>query len=84
MYLEDGSRFLVVASNSGFDAPPAWLLNVRADPAVSFAGVPVSARTLEAEERAELWPRLVRHNPLWAGFQSHTARPLEVVALERR
>lgn len=24
VYLDDGARFLVVASNSGLDAPPAW------------------------------------------------------------
>ena len=87
MYMQDGPRLLVVASNSGFDPPPAWFLNVLAEPRVRverdrdrFDAV---AEVLPADEREALWPRLVAHNPLWAGFQSHTGRRLEVVALSR-
>lgn len=86
MYLEDGGRFLVVASNAGFDHPPAWFRNLDSRPEATFEPggdqVPVRARIVDDDERARLWPRLVAHNPLWAGFQSHTDRPTAVVSLE--
>ena len=31
-YLADGDTFVVVASNAGAARPPAWYLNLRADP----------------------------------------------------
>ena len=87
MYLDDGSRFLVVASNGGFDAPPAWYLNLIANPGAEFhtrSGVlRVHGRALDDDERAEVWDRLVRHNPLWGAFQSCTDRGTTVVALEQ-
>jgi deazaflavin-dependent oxidoreductase (nitroreductase family) len=87
MYLDDGDRFVVVASNSGFDPPPAWLLNLQSSPSATFAPagrtIAVRARVADADERAELWPRLVAHNPLWAAYQSCTTRQTAVVVLER-
>ena len=87
MYLEDGTRFLVVASNAGFDAPPAWYLNLKAGPSAHFrtrsAEVSVTARDLTEAERSEVWDRLVEHNPLWGAYQSCTERRTTVVALER-
>lgn len=87
MYLDDGDRFLVVASNAGLDQPPAWYLNLRANPAAEFrtrgGTVKVTARDLEGEERTSVWPRLVKHNPLYGAFQASTDRTNAVVALER-
>lgn len=87
MYMEDAGRLLVVASNAGFDPPPAWFQNLLAHPRARverrgerFDAV---AEVLPDAERDRLWPRLVAHNPLWDGFQSHTERRLEVVALSR-
>jgi deazaflavin-dependent oxidoreductase (nitroreductase family) len=88
MYLEDGRRYLVVAANAGFTEPPAWLLNLTAQPVATFEPAPggplqVRARVIDADERASVWPRLVQHNPLWGAFQEHTERQAAVVALER-
>jgi F420H(2)-dependent quinone reductase len=86
MYLDDGERYLVVASNSGFGAHPAWFLNLLAEPDVSFEREGekerVMARVLDPTEAAEVWPRLEAHNPLWAAYQRLTERQLPVVALE--
>ena len=88
MCMDEGWRVLVVASNAGFDAPPAWLLNLASDPeaTLELAGQanPVRARVLEAAEREERWPRLLAHNPLYGDFQSRTSREIVVVALERQ
>lgn len=86
MYLDDGPRFLVVASNAGFDAPPAWYLNLQADPNAQFqtrrGTVKVVARELTPAEHAAEWDRLVSYNPLWGAFQRCTQRRTAVVALE--
>ncbi len=81
MYLERDSEILIVVSNSGFDPPPAWFLNLEADPRAKWEGAAVIGRQLTAEERDSIWDELVAHNPLWAGFQAETKRRLGVVAL---
>jgi F420H(2)-dependent quinone reductase len=87
MYLDDDSRFLVVASNGGFDRPPAWCLNLQADPQAEFrtkaGAVKVTACELTEAEQRELWDRIVQHNPLWGAFQSCTKRRTLVIALQR-
>jgi deazaflavin-dependent oxidoreductase (nitroreductase family) len=86
MVLEDGARFLAVASNAGFDQPPAWLRNLEANPEATLqlggSGRLVRGRVLDADERAGCWESLVAHNPLYADFQQRTAREVAVIALE--
>lgn len=86
-YTDDGSRFLVAASNFGLDRPPAWFLNLRAHPDAEFrtrAGIErVVARELTAPEREDLWPRLLEHHPVWGAAQSSTQRQIAIIALER-
>lgn len=86
MYMQEGGRFLVVASNAGLDRPPAWFRNLESCPDATFepGGRPVTvqARIVDDDERARLWPRLVAHNPLWAGFQSYTDRETAVVSFD--
>ena len=87
-YEDDGARFLVAASNFGLDAPPAWLLNLRAHPDAELhtrAGIEqVVARELTDPEREELWPSLLERHPIWGACQSCTKRQIALVALERR
>lgn len=87
VYFEDGSRYLVVASNGGFDRPPGWQLNLRANPGAELrtrAGTEhLVARELTDSERQQAWPRLVAQNPLRGAYQSLTARRFAVFALER-
>ena len=86
MYFDDGGRYLVVAANSGRDRPPQWFLNLKADQAATFdpdrSPRAVRARVVEGDERARLWPRLLRHNPLWGAFQSCTDRETAIVSLD--
>ena len=87
IYLDDGMRFLVVPSNSGFDVPPAWYLNLRGNPKAALrtrrGTEQVVAHELTDPEREEVWPRLMEHNPMWGAYQTCTERQLAVVALER-
>lgn len=98
IYVRDGERLVVVASNGGSDRPPSWLLNLQAHPdvGVQIGRHKFSARATvaSAEERERLWPVVNRHNmglaPImhpgargrYDVYQRHTTRPIPVVLLE--
>ncbi len=87
--LQEGTTFVVVASRGGDDQHPAWLLNLRDDPAVEVAlkggpRKPMRARVATSEERARLWPRVTADHKNYAGYQTKTDREIPVVVLEKR
>ena len=86
LYLADGDRYVVVGSKGGSDMPPAWLLNLEADPDVEvqvgtrrFAALGRKATT--AEHR-RLWPKLTSIWPDYERYQSQTRRKIPLVILE--
>jgi F420H(2)-dependent quinone reductase len=96
-YCRDRGDFIVVASNGGSERPPAWLLNLQADPRVSVrVGRRVfgaTARVADPVEQAQLWPLVNRTNrgmsrlfhPGVTGrydvYQRHTSRTIPVVII---
>lgn len=84
-YLADGDTFVVVASNAGAARPPAWYLNLRADPhaQIDVGGRSVEVRAQEAtgQERAELWQRLTAANRYLERTASKAGRDLPLMAL---
>ena len=81
-----GRTLVVVASAGGNDEHPSWFLNLRDHPQVKVAvgGGPVVdmvARVATAQERAELWPRIVEALPNYAEYQQRTSRVIPVVLL---
>jgi deazaflavin-dependent oxidoreductase (nitroreductase family) len=84
LYMPDGPRFIVVASNGGREEPPAWLLNVSANPdaelQVGSRIIAVTAEILDAEARATMWPRLAEQYKGWKHYETLTDRDLKVVA----
>jgi deazaflavin-dependent oxidoreductase (nitroreductase family) len=87
-YLRDGERLVVIGSNAGNVRPPAWALNLEANPDAEVETGrdrrPVCARIAEGEERAELWRRI---NEDYSGFDDYaakTARDIRVFVLEPR
>ena len=85
--LQEGTTIVVVASRGGDDSPPAWLLNVEADGAVLVArngkpAVPMTARVATAEERARMWPLVVKDHKNYAGYQRKTDREIPLVLLQ--
>jgi deazaflavin-dependent oxidoreductase (nitroreductase family) len=87
-YVEDGPRFVVVASNAGEDVDPGWWRNLQATPEaeVWLGGkrIPIRAREATPEEAARLWPRLDAANPQYAAYRAKTTRTIPVVILEPR
>lgn len=86
LYLPNGDRYVVVASNGGAAKHPVWWLNLEAQPEatveVGGRGTRVRAREAEGEERARLWKSLVRMYPPYENYQKRTDRRIPVVVLE--
>lgn len=86
VYLEDGERVVVVASQAGRPEHPMWYLNLLAHPGVTVQTGRrrrlMRARITDPDERALLWPRLVDLYADYASYQSWTERVIPVVVLE--
>jgi len=88
VYASDGSAFVVVASNGGSDRPPAWLLNLRANPGVALqrgrSRTAAQARVVAEDdpEYDRLW-RLVNqaNHGRYDVYQSKTRRSIPLVVL---
>jgi deazaflavin-dependent oxidoreductase (nitroreductase family) len=85
--VRDGDNLVLVASRGGDDHHPAWFLNLKANPEVQVAETggprrPMRARIADADERAELWPRVTAANSVYAGYQNKTDREIPLVILE--
>jgi deazaflavin-dependent oxidoreductase (nitroreductase family) len=82
----DGDKYVLVASYGGDDRHPAWFLNLRDQPKVEVTvhgeTRPMHARIASAEEKAELWPRVVASYKGYAGYQQKTERDIPLVILE--
>ncbi|MFI7616939.1 nitroreductase/quinone reductase family protein [Nonomuraea terrae] len=85
VYLRDGERVLVFATNAGADTHPAWYHNLLADPEVTveLGGQRLTARAapLEGEERDRMYARQAALDPAFAAYQERTGRVIPVVAL---
>jgi len=87
IFREHDGDYLVVASKGGAPQPPAWFVNLEADPNVTvqvkddrFAA---RARRASPQERAELWPLMVEVWPDYDAYQAKTEREIPIVVLER-
>jgi deazaflavin-dependent oxidoreductase (nitroreductase family) len=87
MYLTDGDRYVIIASNGGADHHPAWYHNLRAAPEakaeVGTEEFEVKAVFVEGEERDQLYARMVAQAPGFAEYEAATTRRIPVVALHR-
>jgi deazaflavin-dependent oxidoreductase (nitroreductase family) len=85
LFMRDGEDFVVVGSNGGRPEPPAWYLNLQADPKATVRDgrrkLAVVAETAGPEERGELWRRLHEFYAGWAHYQTLTDRELPVIRL---
>ena len=87
IYRVHGDDFLLVASKGGTPAPPAWYLNLQANPdaevQVRDEVYKVRARDATDDEKPKLWAEMVGHWPAYDEYQRKTERPIPVVVLER-
>ncbi len=85
LYLRDGDSVVVIASYGGRRQHPEWYQNLMAEPAAELQildnRLQVTARTADAAERAQWWPRIVTAYSDYALYQSRTDREIPVVFL---
>jgi len=87
MYIRDGERVLVVASNAGAVKHPAWFLNLAAHPQVTVEigaeTYPAQAVVLEGADRQQLWEKITSQFPFFSDHQAKIERQIPVVELKR-
>ncbi|MDH3687500.1 MAG: nitroreductase family deazaflavin-dependent oxidoreductase [Myxococcales bacterium] len=86
LYIENGGRFLVAASNAGDPREPAWWLNLKSRPEAQVRlgrrTLAVKARAAEPEEQARLWPLLCESYSYFDRYRERAGRDIPVVLLE--
>ncbi|MEU7294867.1 nitroreductase/quinone reductase family protein [Streptomyces exfoliatus] len=92
VYVRDGARLLVFASNAGGPKHPAWFHNLSADPYVTVElgtaegtveRFGATAVVTEGQERDRLYAEQADRDPGFAAYQAATDRTIPVVALHR-
>jgi deazaflavin-dependent oxidoreductase (nitroreductase family) len=75
-----------VASKGGHSDDPIWYKNLAANPNVEITAEDrtrkMTARTAPPDEKATLWPELVKVYKGYASYQRNTTRDIPVVILE--
>ena len=88
MYILDGDRLLVIASNAGAQKHPDWYRNLLAHPDVTVEYrneiYEATATVAEGAERELLWNKVVEQYPFFAEHQTRTSRQIPVIVLQRR
>jgi len=85
-YLPDANSKVIVASYGGADRHPAWFHNLKATPDVIIRDKRevywAKAIVVEADERPQLWDKVVSDAPWYAEYQSKTERQIPLIRLE--
>lgn len=84
-YLEDGDRYVIIASKGGAPTNPDWYYNVVAHPnvEVEVGTEQFTARATVAEEpeRSQLYEKMVAKNPGFDEYRRKTTRVIPVIIL---
>ncbi|WP_035803308.1 nitroreductase family deazaflavin-dependent oxidoreductase [Kitasatospora mediocidica] len=87
IYQPYGDAVLVVASKGGADQPPAWFLNLQANPEVQVQVLgdryTARARVATPDEKPEMWRTMTAAWPAYDEYQLKTEREIPVVVLDR-
>jgi deazaflavin-dependent oxidoreductase (nitroreductase family) len=88
IFRDYGDEYLIVASKGGSDQPPAWFLNLEANPDVTVQVkgdvFPATARVATAEEKPARWTHMSEVWPDYDKYQAGTDREIPIVILERQ
>ncbi|CAM3447942.1 nitroreductase family deazaflavin-dependent oxidoreductase [Kibdelosporangium persicum] len=89
VYLPDGDRIVIIASNGGADKHPAWYHNLKANPDITVeVGTEKYDATAEevtdSAERDALYARMVERAPGFADYERNTTRRIPVIAVNRK
>lgn len=83
LYLQEGKRIVLVASQGGRATNPMWYLNLVANPKVKFQTkretLQLTARDATDAERDEYWPKLDAMYADFVNYRSYTDRKIPIV-----
>lgn len=86
-YVPVDGRILIVGSMAGAPVDPPWVRNIRANPdvfiEVGTEAYDAVANELSRNERDALWPKVIEAAPVFADYQSKTARVIPLFELTR-
>jgi deazaflavin-dependent oxidoreductase (nitroreductase family) len=86
LFLREGDRVILVASQGGRANNPMWYLNLKANPQVSFRirseVLALRAREASEAERAAYWPKLDAMYPDFANYRAWTDREIPIIICE--
>ena len=86
MYVPHESGFVLVASQGGAPRHPAWYHNLIKNPRVEITHegrtAEYTARRVDAQEKAALWPTCVEYYPPYEQYQQRTTRDIPVFLCE--
>ncbi len=85
LYISEGNRLAIVASNGGRDRDPYWRQNLKtnsnAEAQVKGERYTVRAEKANTAEKGRLWPLLTKMYPSYDDYQRKTKREIPVVFL---
>ncbi|MFB1294630.1 nitroreductase family deazaflavin-dependent oxidoreductase [Mycobacterium sp. pW049] len=83
LFLREGNRIVLVASQGGRATNPMWYLNIQANPAVTFQykseKLKLVARDATDAERDQYWPKLDAIYPDFQNYRSYTDRKIPIL-----
>ena len=83
LFLQEGSRIVLVASQGGRATNPMWYLNLKANPAISFQTkkerLELVAREATDTERDQYWPKLDAMYADFVNYRSYTDRKIPIL-----
>ena len=86
-YLTIDGKMIIIGSKAGADTNPDWVHNLRANAKahieVGTEAYDVTARELPAEERDEMYPKVVAVAPGFGDYQAKTSRVIPLFELQR-
>jgi deazaflavin-dependent oxidoreductase (nitroreductase family) len=86
-YLTIDGKMLIIGSKAGADTNPDWVHNLRANPRahveVGTDAYDVVSRELPADERDEMYPKVVAAAPGFGEYQAKTSRVIPLFELTR-
>ncbi len=88
LYLAKGHDIVLVASKGGMSHDPLWYKNLQVNPEVEIEigreKRQMVARTASKDEKAALWPKLVKMYRDYEDYQARTRRDIPVIILSPR
>ena len=87
MYIPDGDRLIIIASNAGATKHPDWYHNLVAHPEVTVEfgteTYDTTANVIQGTERQQLWTLIIEQYPFFADHQAKITRQIPLIALSR-